>query len=562
MIDLTKKPFSLSEKQCERVYNTLASMTLEEKVGQTFCAVSTAISNDEMLKAYDRIPFGGMMYRRPGDLDKTKERTDFMQCRVKIPLLIPANLEMGGSGVVNGGTIFGCQMQVAATNDPKNAFHLGDICGIEAAAVGVNWAFAPVVDIDMNWRNPITNTRTYGNDPEKVMTFGSEYMHGIMQHNIAVSIKHFPGDGVDERDQHLVTSVNSLSCEEWDNTYGRVYGALIEQGAQTVMVGHILQPAYIRYYNPDIKDEDMMPATISPEIIKGLLRGKLNFNGVIITDAADMTGLSCAKPRRDVPAAIINAGVDMILFGRNLEEDYNNMLEDARKGVISEERLNEAVTRILALKASLGLNEKRKFTDDNYKEIIGCERHLKLAEKCADEAVTLVKDTQKLLPVSPETHKRVWLNILGDDLGFRGGIKCKDMVIEELERAGFDVTYYDESTRDPFYFEPVEELKEKYDVIMYFANVINASNRTVTRLAWSPSISSNTPQYVKDIPTLFVSLGNPYHFVDVPMIRTIINCYTNSRIVIRKVIEKITGKSEFKGVSPVDPFCGMWGKDI
>lgn len=121
------------------------------------------------------------------------------------------------------------------------------------AAVGCNWAFAPVVDIDRNWRNPITNVRTYGDDPDRVLACGVNYIKAAKEENVLVAIKHFPGDGCDEVDQHILTSVNSLSCEEWDATYGKIYSGLIQAGAQTVMVGHIAQPAYQKAYNPDFR---------------------------------------------------------------------------------------------------------------------------------------------------------------------------------------------------------------------------------------------------------------------------------------------------------------------
>ncbi len=563
MVDITKKPFNLSEKQCEWVYSVLDSMTIEEKIGQTFCVIGLADTDEELFEEYKKVPFGGVMYR-PGNSTELRKRNEFMQKKVKIPLLIAANLESGGVGLASDGTLYGSQMQVAATGNKHNAYIMGDICGSEAKAIGANLAFAPIVDIDKNWRNPITNTRTFGSDPERVLDFASEYLKGIMPHRIAVSIKHFPGDGVDERDQHIVASVNTLSCKDWDATYGKIYKSLIDQGAQTVMAGHILQPAYSRYFNPDIKNEEIMPASISPELISGLLRSKLEFNGVVITDATNMVGICSSKARKDIPASVINAGCDMFLFGRNVYEDYQFMLDAAEKGIISQERLDEAAVRILALKASLGLSQMEEIIDDKCKSVIGCKQFHNDAEKCADESVTLVKDTQHLLPLTPEKHKRVWLYILGDENPtFTGGSQCKDLVISELEKAGFDVTFFDSekaTLKDSQI--PVGELQKNYDVIMYFANIRNASYKTVNRISWSSLVGIDAPYFVKDIPTMFISLSNPYHFVDVPMIKTIINGYTVSPEVIHAVVEKITGKSEFKGISPVDPFCGMWGADI
>ena len=438
MVDLQANPFFLNEEQCKWVRDTLASMSLFEKTAQLFFSACTKETNEELLSSYESIPYGGIMFR--GDTSKgIRDRVAFIQSKAKIPMLISANLESGGSGIVTDGTDYGNQLQVAATNDVRNAEILGDICGAEGSAVGANYAFAPVVDVQMNWRNPIINTRTYGSDPQTVLDCSSAYIRGIRRHNVAVSIKHFPGDGVDERDQHLLSAVNTLSCEQWDSTFGRIYKTLIDEGAQTVMVGHILLPAYSRRLRPGIRNQDIRPASLAPELVTGLLRGQLGFNGMIITDSATMTGLGCALPRRQLATAAINAGCDMFLFGRNLEEDFSYVWEDVQNGTISIQRLDEAVTRVLALKASLNLHIAEAFVKDNYSEIVGCARHKTLAKACADQAITLVKDTQKLLPISPATHKRIWLHVLGDNPAFRGGSRCKEAVIARLQKEGFEV---------------------------------------------------------------------------------------------------------------------------
>ena len=557
MIQYKEKPFYLDDEKIAWVEKTLASLSVEEKAGQLFCIAAFGDLN-QIIESYDRLPYGALMYR-PNDAKSVEEANRILREKLKVPPLVAANLESGGSGVAMEGTLYGPQLQVGASGDHHNAYNLGKISASEAMAVGVNLAFAPVVDVNYNWRNPITNVRTYGSDPEEVLAYAKEYVKASLEEGIAVSIKHFPGDGVDERDQHIVASVNSLSTEEWDKTYGKIYGELIEQGAQTVMAGHIMQPAYTRALNPGIADRDIMPATLSKELITGLLRGKLGFNGVVITDATNMVGMCCMMERRKLVPASINAGCDIFLFGKNAVEDYGYLLDAIRSGELSMERLDEAVARILALKASLNLHLEPEKKDVS---IVGCKEHLKLAEALADESITLVKDTQNLLPITPETHKRVWLHII-DEPGFTDPTTCEQVVLEELKNAGFEVYYDDNEPKGlPDTQIPVSELKAKYDVIIYFANIVNASYKTVTRLKWRSPAAIDAPYYTEDIPTLFVSLANPYHFVDVPMIRTIINAYSPSRTTVKAVIDKITGKSTFKGKNPVDPFAGMFGKDI
>lgn len=555
MLDLNAKPFCLKADDIAWVERTLASMTEEEKLGQLFVPIGYAgIPSylDRFLREYH---IGGIMYRC-GESAEMQKTHRYLQEHSKIPLLIGANLEEGGTGIASDGTSFGKQLQAAATGDPEAAYRLGKISCAEGRAVGCNWAFAPVVDVDRNWRNPITNVRTYGSDPDFVLACGREYLKAAMEEKVLVAVKHFPGDGCDEVDQHLLTSVNDLSCEDWDAVYGKIYRGLIEDGAQTVMVGHIAQPAYQKRFNPRHPDK-LVPATLSPELLQGLLRERLGFNGLIVTDSTCMVGFSCAMPRsRAVPYAI-EAGCDLFLFNKDLEEDFGYMREGLRSGVLSQARLDEAVTRILAAKASLGLHQMPKeklVPPPEALDMLRCPKHLAWAEDCADRAVTLVKDTQSLLPLDPAKTPKVLLEILGD---FPSNERVLNTFEDLLTKEGFRVERYVREQFETADFR-VARFQEQYDLVIYLGNVENASNRVTNRLSWYTfwGNGNNVPWFVEERPTLFISLANPYHLVDVPMIKTYLNAYSNSDTVLRAVLEKLMGRSPFLGKSPVDPFCG------
>ena len=302
-------------------------------------------------------------------------------------------------------------MAIAATRDINLAETLGTITGKEASALGINWAFAPVVDIDSNFRNPITNTRTFGNDANVVAEMGAAYIKAIQNQGVAASAKHFPGDGVDERDQHLLASINSLSIEEWDASYGKIYSAAIDSDVKTIMVGHILQPAYSKALNPQLSDKDILPGLIAEELLKELLRNKLGFNGLIVSDSSTMAGLGTVMPRSEAVPLVIAAGCDMFLFTKNMEEDYSFMRSGVERGIISSERLDEAVMRILALKASMNLHKKNNLPDYNLiQSSLGCMEHQKIAKKIADKSITLVKEEKGVLPISPQKYPRMLLN--------------------------------------------------------------------------------------------------------------------------------------------------------
>jgi beta-N-acetylhexosaminidase len=569
MVRLTENPFFLSDDQISWVENTVSEMTVEEKIGQIFCLIAGNPEDHALTEFVQKYQPGGMMFR-PMPAKAIRQAHGVLQNESKIPLLLAANLEAGGNGICSDGTYYGRPMGVAATADEKEAYQLGFVSGREAQAVGCNWAFSPIVDIDMNFKNPITNVRTFGSDVDQVIDFSRQQMKGLHENGIATAVKHFPGDGVDERDQHLVSTVNSLSVPEWDESYGKVYQAMIEEGALSVMIGHILQPAYSKALNPALADKDILPASLSTELVNGLLRDRLGFNGVAVTDATPMIGYNAAMSRKKAIPTTINAGCDMILFNKNIDEDYQAMRDAVSSGDVSMERLDEAVTRILAMKASMGLVDKQQANSlipaPEALEIVGCQEHLDLARKSADKAITLVKDTQNLLPISPEKTPRVRVYMLEDRLsgGFKDGGASEGSFIEKLGEAGFTVeTFnYEQLNFHEIFEEGVDDLKAKVDLVIYVANYDTASNQTTRRIDWIRMMAADAPWFVQDVPTLFVSLANPYHLFDAPMIKTYINGYSANDTVNEILVEKLIGKSEFQGKSPVDPFCGVWGTNL
>ena len=355
MVDLTAQPFHLDDDGIRWVHDTIAALTLDEKVGQLFINLNISFDERYLDDVLDRYHVGGMRYR--GDSAAAiQQHIRYAQSRTKVPLLIASNPEMGGFGSCDDGTLVSTHLQAGSHPDASIAFEMGQVAGREIAALGCNWAFAPIVDIHRNWRNTVVATRSFGDDPDVVIERATEFFDGISESPVVCAIKHFPGDGVDERDQHVVASYNTLGVDEWHETYGRVYRAMIGHGVQSIMVGHIGAPELSRALRPGIRDEEIMPATLAPELLQDLLRGQLGFNGVLVSDASAMVGLTAALPRRDLVPAVIAAGCDMFLFFRNADEDFDYMLEGVRTGVITAERLQEALERILGLKASLGLH--------------------------------------------------------------------------------------------------------------------------------------------------------------------------------------------------------------
>lgn len=563
---LTMAPFCLDERQLAWVEDTLVSMSTEDRLRQLFCLITYSDDAEELRRLAEQVRPGGVMSRPvPSEYALRSIRT--LQEYSHIPLLISANLESGGTGLLTDGTYFAKPMAVAATDDIEQARRLGEVCGTEGSAVGANWAFAPILDIDYNWRNPITNTRTFGSDPERVRRMGVAYVNELQKHGMAACCKHFPGDGRDERDQHIAPSVNDLSCGEWDRTYGMVYRAAITAGVQSIMIGHILLPAYSRRFDPALRDGDLLPASVSYELVTRLLREQLGFNGLIVTDSSTIAGVAAFLPREKLVPMSIAAGCDMLLFTKDPDEDLAFMTDGLRKGIFSEERLAEAVERILALKAALRLPEKRETgrlvpREEEAKRKIAQPLFAEWSRECADRSVTLVKEEAGVLPLTPERYPRVLycpLDNKSAGQSFLSGEMTADRRFAELLRAnGFDVTLFEPAPGMEGFMTPVREITERYDLILYAAELATRSNQTVVRPEWSDPMGANVPTYCHSIPTVFVSFENPYHLVDVPQMRTFVNCYGGSEAVLRATLEKLMGKSRFQGRSPSDPFCGKW----
>lgn len=561
MTDLKATPYNLNDEQIKFVRETVAGMNTEEKIGQLFFVIGEDEGQTDLKQFVDKYQPGGIMYR-PDKAEKLQREVATCQSESKVPLFIAANLEAGGNGLVAEGTWFGRPMQVAATGDPHQAYELGNVSGYEARQVGGNMSFSPIVDLDLNFRNPIMNTRTFGSDESAIIAMSDAEIEGFKANDIIPVAKHFPGDGVDERDQHLLSSINSLSADDWMESYGQIYHHLIERGLPAVMIAHIMQPAWERRLCPGIEDKDLRPATTSKLLIDGLLRGELRFNGLTITDATPMIGYNAIMPRSKALPTTINAGIDMILFNKDIDEDYGYIRAAVADGTLPMARVDEAVTRIVATKVAQGvMGTDGKLKNPSSPDFdLKLEEHGKLSADVAAKSVTLVKDRDNILPITPKKYPRVRLVVLGDtdDGGFKEGGLVTDKFKKKLEAEGFEVTVFDRKHLDfqEVFEGGVKEEEDRFDLAFYVANVETASNQTTTRLDWIHLMAADAPWFMRSIPTVFVSTCNPYHLYDIPMVSTYVNAYTGNDVTIDAIMRKMTGKEAFEGKSPVDPFCG------
>lgn len=584
MVDLKARPYYLSEEDCQWVKDTIANMSPEEKVGQLFFQLTASHDEEYLKELMEKYHLGGCRYN-PAPGKAIQEQNRILQKYAKVPVFIACNTEAGGDGACADGTHIGAGVKIAATDKEEYAFALGKMANEQAAAIGCNMAFAPVADILYNWENTEIVTRAFGGDAERVATMSKAYLNGA--HTIpgfACAAKHFPGNGQDFRDAHIANNVNYFDVEKWDETYGHVYRTLIENDLDAIMGGHIMLPSYAKAINPELKDEDMMPATLSPEIMTGLLRDRLGFNGMVVTDASHMVAMTDRMKRSEMLPASINAGCDMFLFFNDPEEDFATMLGAYKTGIISEERMTEALTRILGLKAHLGLNKKSKEElvpqPETVEEVLQREEYKAMQKSISKDCITLVKYKDKdVLPMTPDRYKRIMIvhikgaeNSMSALMKMLGGGKGNpaEALKEKLCAKGFDAFIY-ESPLDVM--KKQIEAGEKPDLNIYFAGknaiadfvsdmdlVITLCDVPNGRPSFGMSKGGGEiPWYVFEVPVVVVGCGQPTMLADIPQARTYINTYDSKDATLDALVEDLmNGEEAFKGTDPIDSFCGLF----
>ena len=578
MVDLKAKPFYLNEQEICWVEDTIASLSLDEKLSQLFVLLKPVPgANEEAIKALMETAKPGGMRWQGGDKETVARQNRYFQQYSKVPVFIAGNCDDGGVGVLpKEGTFVATAAEAAAAPGTETAYHIGYVSGREASAIGVNWMFNPVADVYRNWRNTIVNTRSFGSDPARVTECVRAYIKGIKDANpnMACTCKHFPGDGWDELDPHLSPAHNEASVDDWMSSYGLVYRTMIDEGLEAVMTGQISLPAWSRQVCPGIRDEEIMPASLAPELLQGLLREELGFNGVIISDASHMIGMSGVMARRDAVPRCIAAGCDMFLFANDFEEDLGYLRAGYEQGIVTKERLDDALHRVLGLKAHLKLyDEAMRYPDPALLEEVGCDRFRRFTEEAAEASVTLVKDTRGVLPIDVKEKNRALLIYVRSTPYSKGdtGDGVRELITQELEAAGFAVTqcpsFYDRENTDgvnPMNFvrmmmmEKREDFRKKYDVIFVFVNVKGYAQRNMERLSWSSGHSMEMPWYTEEVPAIGVSLNYTNHLIDLARIHTFINAYGPGRENIRAAVRKIVGESKFTGTADETVFCGRW----
>ncbi len=587
MVNLKAIPYNLSDEDIAWVESTIASMTPEEKVGQLFWQLGAGNTEEYYRELMEKYHLGGCRYNgMPGKMVLQQNRT--FQKYAKVPVFIACNPEQGGSGVCSDGTYVAPQVMIGATRKPEYAQAMGRISGAQIKAAGCNMAFAPVVDITYNWECEETLMRAYGNDHKLVASMGKAFMDGLHEtEGVYCCAKHFPGNGQDYRDAHLSNNINHFGLDKWMETYGHVYQTLIDNGLDAIMGGHIMMPEYMAEVNPDITPDTIMPATLCKEIMTDLLRDKLGFNGMVVTDASHMVAMTNRMKRCDMLPAAINAGCDMFLFFNDPEEDFATMLNAYNTGIISDARMNEALTRILGLKAAKGMHKKSLDQlvgpEEDLAAALANEEFKAVAPAITKDALTLVKyKDEGVLPLSPEKTKRIMIvdlkaaegpmaKLMAMAMGGHGPQKtAAERLRDKLCEHGFDAFLY-ESPLDKMMKEAAQG--KPFNLNLYFAGknaiseFVSGQDLVITFMDIAnghPAFGlskggGEIPWYVHEIPVIGISMNKPTMLADIPMVRTYINTYDSKEDTMNALVDALlTGPEAFKGTDPIDAYCGLY----
>lgn len=528
----------LSPASERKIDELLGSMTLEERIGQLLCPALPKVSR--LPRPLADVPLGGffVMGRDGGQIAAFQKR---LSRNTRVPLIVCSDLENGAGPAIPGQMEFAHAMGLAATGSPKLVREAARVTAAQGRANEVHWTLGPVCDINYNPANPVVNNRAFGDTPEVVGTMAEAFLRGIQDKRLmAATAKHFPGDGMDDRDQHLCTSINPLSRKDWMRTYGEVWRRVFDAGVLTVMTGHIALPWKDSSPSPF---GGYRPATLSRRIQRELLRKELGFEGVLISDAIPMVGYSAHVRKGDEAVAFLRAGGDVVLFS-NPVADLPRILEAVRSKEIREAQIDSSVERILRLKAALGLLDDNDFPPEQpkHREVIT------LAQNIADRACTIVRNNKRIIPLNLDRGAKVLTITIAHDIPWAIWYGGPDLptIDQELTKRGFRVDHL----RNPDHYAILKSI-ESYDAV--FLNVKNRPHCQIgtLRLNASHAMTLWRAFWTENPKTIFTSFGNPYLIHELPHAPAMINMYSWTAEQQKAAVKVWLGEMRATGSSPV-----------
>jgi beta-N-acetylhexosaminidase len=569
VVAAAQAPRSLDRTAERWVQDTLRKMSVEEKVGQMI--VSSFQSNylstdsdefDGLVEAIhehkvggfhvfggsERIPqvllnptYGAVTLGQPLTAASILNR---LQAISKVPLLNTADFEAGVGFRIAGATAFPRLMAFGAARDERLAEEAGRVTGEEARALGVHVNFAPVVDVNNNPRNPVINTRSYGEDPEMVGRLASAYIRGMQAAGVSATLKHFPGHGDTDVDSHLGLPIINHPRARLDQMELVPFRAGVAAGADAVMTAHIELP--------ELDPTPKTPTTLSAPIVQGLLRKDMKFDGLIYTDSMGMAGVSAMYQPGEAAVRAVKAGNDVILHSPDDGAAFDAVVEAVKKGEIPREQVDASVLRILRAKARAGLHRNRTVNLEHIPEVVGTRRNQAVANQVSERSITLVKDTRNQVPLNvPRDAQVLYLSVLDFPSGWRIAAPSR-MFIPELRRRWPNVTSIELSDRTtPAEIELVRAMAPRYDVVI--ASVFVRAGSASGRMDLAEPLQRLLNGFSRgNRPFVTVFFGNPYvamYMPDLPAVLMTYDFYDRAEV---SAVKALAGEIPIGGRLPIE----------
>ncbi len=554
------------------VEETLGRLTVDEKVGQlvtpSFRSVYTSTDSatyDDLAELLQDFRVGGVHVfgarRATPDvlLNPTYARSvlgqplaaasllNRLQAAAEIPLLVTSDFETGVGFRMAGATNFPRAMAFGAAGDPRLAFEAGRITAIEARAIGIHVNFAPVVDVNNNPRNPVINTRSFGEDPATVGRLAAAYIEGLAAGGMIAAVKHFPGHGDTDVDSHLALPILRHPRERLESVELPPFRAGIAAGAGGLMTAHVALPAL----DPDVR----RPATFSRPITTGLLRDEMGFGGLVFTDSMRMRAITRMLPPAAAAARAVAAGHDVVLHSPDDRAALAGVKAAVADGTIGMAQLDRSVRRVLEAKARLGLHRRSRVDLDLLPEIVGARAHAAVASEVSERSITLIRDRPENVPLrTPRAGSILYLSVLDYPSGWGIGAPSR-FLIPELRERWPDVTAIELSDRTPpSDLEFVRETASRYDAIVAGVFVRTAS------FSGRMDLDDDLVALLRDLagdaaergqPLVVVLFGNPYVTRSLPELPSVLLTYDYRGVSEVTAVKAIAGEIPIRGRLPV-----------
>ncbi|PYS36001.1 MAG: hypothetical protein DMF75_01990 [Acidobacteria bacterium] len=561
----SKEALRWTDKQLKR-------MSLDEKIGQLICAAVNATFLNQDSEAFKALRHqvvdnhvGGIILFR-GPVYESVVLVNRMQQLAKYPLLISADLE-AGSGMRFDDTVnFPWNMAIAATGNPDYAQREGELTAREARAMGVQQIYAPVADVNNNAANPVINVRSYGEDPTDVAKFVAAFVAGAQRGGVIATAKHFPGHGDTATDSHRGLPEIDVTRERLNSVELVPFRAAVSAGVGAVMDGHIGLPqidsTVISPLPRDVKlkpidtDENgeiinakgTMPTTLSP-VMNGILRNDLHFDGLIVTDAMSMSGLTLYFTQEEASVRALEAGADLLLKPADPDASLRGVRDAVRNGRLTEQRIEQSTRKVLAAKYDLGLVQKRLTPLDEIDQVVAGKQAVALSEEIAEHAITLVRNDAKLLPLEITPAKRIFNLAItnGDDR-----LWIAQAFVGTLARAGvkIETIVLDDRSSDAEIRKALDSAgKAEVIIVSMYGRVRTGQARSVALP--EPGMKALNELIDRKAPIVGISFGNPYLLLSVPKLQTYLVAYGDMPSLQEAAAESLVGKIDLTGRLPI-----------